>query len=83
MYSLPGDMFKTSNRKSIMYMPGTRRLDEPGHHDMRHSRKMFPQVKDNWTVVSEAKEKLISRAEQLAATTDWKKGGEEFKSFTD
>ena len=54
---------------------------EPGHHDMRHSRKMFPQVKDNWTVVSEAKEKLISRAEQLATTTDWKKGGEEFKSL--
>ena len=54
---------------------------EPGHHDMRHSRKMFPQVKDNWTVASEAKEKLISRAEQLATTTDWKKGGEEFKSL--
>ena len=54
---------------------------EPGHHDMRHSRKMFPQVKDNWAVVSEAKEKLISRAEQLATTTDWKKGGEEFKSL--
>ena len=54
---------------------------EPGHHDMRHSRKMFPQVKDNWVVVSEAKEKLISRAEQLATTTDWKKGGEEFKSL--
>ena len=54
---------------------------EPGHHDMRHSRKMFPQVKDNWTVVSEAKEQLISRAEQLATTTDWKKGGEEFKSL--
>ncbi len=54
---------------------------EPGHHDMRHSRKMFPQIKDNWTVVSEAKEKLISRAEQLATTTDWKKGGEEFKSL--
>ena len=54
---------------------------EPGHHDMRHSRKMFPQVKDNWTVVSEAKEKLISRAEQLATTTDWKKDGEEFKSL--
>ena len=54
---------------------------EPGHHDMLHSRKMFPQVKDNWTVVSEAKEKLISRAEQLATTTDWKKGGEEFKSL--
>ena len=54
---------------------------EPGHHDMRHSRKMFPQVKDNWTVVSEAKEKLISRAEQLATTTNWKKGGEEFKSL--
>ena len=54
---------------------------EPGHHDMRHSREMFPQVKDNWTVVSEAKEKLISRAEQLATTTDWKKGGEEFKSL--
>ena len=54
---------------------------EPEHHDMRHSRKMFPQVKDNWTVVSEAKEKLISRAEQLATTTDWKKGGEEFKSL--
>ena len=54
---------------------------EPGHHDMRHSRKMFPQVKDNWAVASEAKEKLISRAEQLATTTDWKKGGEEFKSL--
>ncbi len=54
---------------------------EPGHHDMRHSRKMFPQVKDNWVVASEAKEKLISRAEQLATTTDWKKGGEEFKSL--
>ena len=54
---------------------------EPGHHDMRHSRKVFPQVKDNWVVASEAKEKLISRAEQLATTTDWKKGGEEFKSL--
>ena len=54
---------------------------EPGHHDMRHSRKMFPQVKDNWAVASEAKEKLIARAEQQATTTDWKKGGEEFKSL--
>ncbi|MDQ1084558.1 MULTISPECIES: DUF349 domain-containing protein [Microbacterium] len=52
---------------------------EPGHHDMRRTRKLFPDVKDNWTAAREAKARLISRAEQLATSTSWKQSGDEFR----
>ncbi len=56
---------------------------DPGHHDMRHTRKLFPDVKDNWTVAREAKARLVSQADQLATSTNWKQGGEEFRRLLD
>ena len=64
-----------------MYTLGTKRLANQGTMTCGIQGRCFRKLKTTgrWSV--EAKEKLISRAEQLATTTDWKKGGEEFKSY--
>jgi hypothetical protein len=59
---------------------------DPDHHDKRRGNKIFtgtPDQRDGWNEVRVAKDNLIARAQSLSSSTNWREGGNEFRSLMD
>lgn len=58
----------------------------PDHHDKRQGNKIFagvPDQRDHWKKVQAEKDNLISHAQRIAASANWREGGNEFRSLMD